>query len=33
VLTAGSELCHRVDVERLYQEITGRSLRLAAAAA
>jgi 6-phosphofructokinase 2 len=33
VLTAGSELCHRADVERLYQQITGRSLRLAAAAA
>jgi len=32
VLTAGSELCHRADVERLFQQITGRPLRLDAAA-
>jgi 6-phosphofructokinase 2 len=28
VLTAGTELCHREDVERLYAEITGRKLLL-----
>ncbi len=28
VLTAGTELCHREDVERLYAEITGRTLLL-----
>lgn len=28
VLTAGTELCHREDVERLYAEITGRTLVL-----
>lgn len=33
VLTAGSELCHRADVERLYQEITSRPLRLDTSAA
>lgn len=33
VLTAGSELCHIADVERLYQQITGRPLRIDAAAA
>ena len=33
VLTAGSELCHRADVERLYQQITGRTLGGASAAA
>jgi len=33
VLTAGSELCHRADVERFYQQITGRRLRLDAAVA
>ena len=32
VLTAGSELCHQADVERLFQQITGRPLRLDAAA-
>jgi 6-phosphofructokinase 2 len=32
VLTAGSELCHQSDVERLFQQITGRPLRLDAAA-
>ncbi|QNT68738.1 1-phosphofructokinase family hexose kinase [Defluviicoccus vanus] len=33
VLTAGSELAHRADVERLYQEIVGRPLQLSTAAA
>jgi 6-phosphofructokinase 2 len=33
VLTAGSELCHAVDVERLYQQISGRPLRFDAASA
>lgn len=33
VLTAGSELCHRADVERFYQEIAGHPLRLSTAAA
>ena len=28
VLTAGTELCHREDVERLYAEITGQTLSL-----
>ena len=32
VLTAGSELCHQADVERLFQQITGQPLRLDAAA-
>lgn len=32
VLTAGSELCHQADVECLFQQITGRPLRLDAAA-
>jgi 6-phosphofructokinase 2 len=32
VLTAGSELCHRADVERLFQQITGQPLRRDAAA-
>ncbi|HYN38079.1 MAG TPA: PfkB family carbohydrate kinase, partial [Rhodospirillales bacterium] len=33
VLTAGSELCHAADVERLYQQITGRPLRFDASSA
>lgn len=33
VLTAGSELAHRSDVERFYEEISGRPLQLPAAAA
>ena len=33
VLTAGSELCHLADVERFFQQITGRPLRLDAAVA
>ncbi len=33
VLTAGSELCHIKDVERLYHQITGRPLGFASAAA
>jgi 6-phosphofructokinase 2 len=32
VLTAGSEVSHQADVERLFQQITGRPLRLDAAA-
>lgn len=33
VLSAGSELCHAADVERLYQQITGRPLRFEPSAA
>lgn len=32
VMTAGSELCHRADVERLFEEISGRRLCLSKAA-